>query len=557
MVRPSIYLLRLLQVAPDPRRVFFRSKGFVDSVFARFLAMNGDSVPGFRPYRQRLIAASFMALCALIPALSAAETQPPRTLSLADCVQSSLEHNFDLKVQRYNPALASNNIHLAYGDYDPVFSMTGVHDYSRQPAGFDGTGSRYDGTTTKTDSFIAQVSDRLPSGATVSLGADLSDSYGHRPSISTNGIYSGRSLFDSSRGTVTFLQLQQPLLRNLWTDATRLNIRLRRHDLKTSELVLRQLMMNVVFNVEQTYYALIAARENIKVQEKALELAQRLYDENQQKVKIGVMAPLDEKQAQSQVASSQSSLITAERAYSAQENILKNLITDDYEKIHQIAFVPSEDLRALNQPFDLQESWNSAFNHRADLHQLIVDLERRQASLRYDRNQLFPQLDLIGTYGHNALSDEFSGSLGQFANGSGPFYSVGATISVPFTNRKARDTYRATRLEQAQAQDKLKQFRQTVMVQVDDAIKESRASLRRVGATREAREYAEAALQAEQDKFRAGTSTVFLVLQFQRNLTTARSEEIGALADYNKAISNLGLREGTILGRNRIDIEVK
>jgi outer membrane protein TolC len=95
------------------------------------------------------------------------------------------------------------------------------------------------------------------------------------------------------------------------------------------------------------------------------------------------------------------------------------------------------------------------------------------------------------------------------------------------------------------------------MVQVDDAVKESKASLRRAASTREAREYAEAALAAEEDKFRAGTSTVFLVLQLQRNLTAARSAEISALADYNKSISNLSLREGTILLRNKVDVQVK
>ena len=528
-------------------------------MLARFLNMNGDLNYGLRtvPQGMKTAAAGVFAILGVALSGMAADAPPTRSLSLVECVQSSLERNFDLKIQRYGPTLASNDVHLAYADYDPVFTLSGEHDYSRQPSEYDSGGHRFDGKATKTDSFSASISDTLPSGATLSLGTSVADSYGHQPSISTNGFYTGRSLFESSHGTLTLLQLRQPLLKNLWIDTTRLNIKLRRHDLKTSELVLRQLMMNVVFNVEQTYFELIAARESIKVQEKALELAQRLYDENVQKVKIGVLAALDEKQAQSQVAVSQSSLITAQRTYSAQENILKNLITDEYEKIHQIQYIPSEDLKAQNQPFDLQASWNAAFDHRADLHQLIVDLERRHVLLRYDRNQLFPQLDLIGTYGHNALSDEFSGTFGQLGGGSGPFYTVGATVSIPFTNRRARDNYRATRLEQEQAQDKLKQLRQTVMVQVDDAIKESQASLRRVTSTREAREYAEAALQAEQDKFRAGTSTVFLVLQLQRDLTTARSAEIRALADYNKAISALSLREGTILIRNHVDVEVK
>ncbi|HAM70409.1 MAG TPA: hypothetical protein DCM86_02060, partial [Verrucomicrobiales bacterium] len=172
----------------------------------------------------------------------------------------------------------------------------------------------------------------------MSLATALTDSYGSSPLLATNGLFAGRSLFENTKGSATFLNLRQPLLRNLWTDQTRLTIRVRRVDLKDSELGFRQSLMTTVFNVEQAYYDLIAARETVKVQEKALELAQRLLEENADKVKIGVMAQLDEKQAQSQVASSQAALITARRTFSADENILKNLMTDNYEAIHALEF---------------------------------------------------------------------------------------------------------------------------------------------------------------------------------------------------------------------------
>ncbi|HAM73858.1 MAG TPA: hypothetical protein DCM86_19680, partial [Verrucomicrobiales bacterium] len=182
---------------------------------------------------------------------------------------------------------------------------------------------------------------------------------------------------------------------------------------------------------------------------------------------------------------------------------------------------------------------------------------RADLQLRFYRNQLFPALDLTATYGHNASSTDFGGGFDQLGSGSGPFYTVGATLSVPLSNRRSRDSLNITRLQRSQAEQRLAQFRQTVMVQVDDAIKQAEASFRRVAATRAAREYAEAALQAEQDKFRAGTSTPFVVLQLQRNLTSARSDEIQALADYNKANSSLSLREGSILKRNGVELQLR
>lgn len=274
-------------------------------------------------------------------------------------------------------------------------------------------------------------------------------------------------------------------------------------------------------------------------------------------MRIGVLAPLDEKQAQSQAASSQAALITAQRTYSALENVLKNLISDSYEAVHDEHYAPTEDLLATPRGYDLQGSWNDAFNSRPDLHQLILVLERDDIQIRYLRNQLFPALDLTATYGHNALATDFGGGFSQLGSGSGPFYTIGAQLSVPITNRKFRDSLRATRLQREQSGQRLRQFRQLVMVQVDDAIKQAQASLRRVSATRAAREYSELALQAEQDKFKAGASTPFIVLQLQKDVTSARSDEIQALADYNKANSTLSLREGSTLKRNSVDLQVR
>ena len=129
--------------------------------------------------------------------------------------------------------------------------------------------------------------------------------------------------FDSSSGSVG-ISLSQPLLKNFWTDTTRYNIAVAKNRLKVSELGLQQQIMNVVDAVEEAYYELIFARENVKVQEKALQLAERLFSENKKRVEIGTLARLDEKQSESQVAASQANLANAQRSLATAQNTLKN-----------------------------------------------------------------------------------------------------------------------------------------------------------------------------------------------------------------------------------------
>ena len=186
-----------------------------------------------------------------------------------------------------------------------------------------------------------------------------------------------------------------------------------------------------------------------------------------------------------------------------------------------------------------------------------IDLERLDIVLRYTYNQLFPELDLIGSYGFAGSGKEFSGALGQIGAGSGPNYSFGASVTIPLGNRAARGNYKITKEQKKLALLQLKKQEQGILVQIDDAVKQVQNAFERVDATRQARAYAETALDAEQKKLESGKSTSFQVLQFQRDLTARRSEEIRALADFNKALSQLYFLEGSILDRNHVRLEVK
>jgi outer membrane protein TolC len=399
------------------------------------------------------------------------------------------------------------------------------------------------GDETETDSFSAGLNGVLPF---TGLSYDLTGSLVGRDSLS------GESFFGDSG-----IRLSQPLLRDFWIDQPRAQIQLNRKSLKISEWVLREQILVTVAAVEQAYFNLIFTRENVRVQTNALELAREFLRQNKRRVELGSLAPLEEKQAEAQVATIQAQVFEAERAAAAQENALKTLITDDFAAWHKVELLPAENLVAVPASFDVTESWRNSLTQRPEIQQLRLDLERRDITLRFQKNQLFPALDLVGSYGHNALNSSYNLVAEDLREGHNPRYSYGVVLNIPIGNRSARNRYRIGKAEKEQALLQYKQLEQRIMVQVDDAIKLAQSAFQRVEATREARLFAEAALDAEEKKLASGKGTTFIVLQFQRDLTEARFQEIRALAEYNNALSQVSLREGTTLERRRIQIDSK
>jgi outer membrane protein TolC len=486
--------------------------------------------------------------CAFLPLFANAEpnTGLSRPVSLAECIQMALEHNLDIKIERYNPQIARYNLSLAYSAYEPTFNGGGTHSFNLSPGGIDQQNRTFGGTTTDSDAFNAGLVGLLPSGLSYSLAGNLTDAAGIAPG----------GPFENTSGSAS-AQLRQPLLKNFWIDTARMTIQVDKKLLKISELGLQQQVMLTVRNVQFAYYDLILAKETVKVQQEALRLAERLLAEDKRRVEVGAMARLDEKQAESQVAARQADLLVAERALAAQENVLKLLFVDEVADWQSSAPEPSEPLSAAPQNLDLHDSWEKAFTSRPDLLQARVDLERQGIVVKFLRNQLFPQLDVVGSYGHNASRREFSGALDELRQGDSPFYSYGATLTIPLGNGNARNNYKIGKATIGKSLLKLKQLELQIMAEVENTVKLAQTNLRRVEATKESRLFAETALEAEQQKLQTGKSTSFFVIQFQRDLTAARSAEAQALADYNRALAQLAFDEGSTLERNNLTLEPK
>jgi len=491
-----------------------------------------------------------------------------KSLALNDCIQLALQHNFDVRIERVNPEIARYNVSLAYAGYDPGLDFRATHSYNSSLGTLINGTLSIPASATKSDSFNVGIGGAAPidSGLTYSLNASVSQTVGDRfnpiSTVVTNGgvVTTNTSFlaapFQNANGSVS-ISLTQPLLKNLWIDNIRYNIQISKSQLRGTEWGLRGRIIDIITQVETAYYNLIAARENVKVQEKALQLAEQLLAENKKKVEVGALAQLDEKQAESQVASSRADLLTAQNTLGTRQRVLKNLLSDDYSEWSNVLIDPAEPLTAVPQMLNLQASWQNGLTMRPDLEQARLNADQLGITLKFQRNQLFPQLDLTGTFGRNGNSGVYSEVFGQIRDAEGPFYSVGAEFRIPLGNQAARNNYKITKAQRAQALLRLKQLEQTIMVGIEDAVGTAIGNYERVKATREASSYADEALKAEQKKLENGKSTNFEVLQLQKNLTAARSAEIQALADYNNALAALAASEGTTLQRLNLSLEVK
>ena len=496
---------------------------------------------------QRLAGSLILALAVTV----AAAEEPARELTLTECVGLALENNLDLKIEKLARQVAKQEVAAAQGGYDPELSVSAKRAHEETAGESAGTAAgalEILGAETDNDSYEAAV------GGATGLGG-LNYEVGARTG-DADGIRDGNP-FDTSTGSAG-ITLTQPLLKGFKSDGTRYQVAVARGQSEEARVQLEAKAQAVVAQVEETWYALVRAREGIRVQEDAVRLATQLYEDNRRKVQIGAMSMLDEKQAESQAASARADLSITRRAYAEAQNQLKTLIWADHRTFREVELAAAGKLEAQPVQVNMAAIGERALVDRPDLRQARLALERQGITVAHQRNQTLPALDLVGGYGVAASDEESRGDVfDQLESADEPYWSAGVTLTVPLGNRAAKSRHAQSLAAEEKLKLQLQQLEETALVEVDDAAAAVVTGLERVQATREAREYAEQALQAEQRRLDSGKSTSFIVLQLQRDLTQARNSEIVALVDYNLQLSALALAEGTMLERHGVTFAVE
>ena len=491
--------------------------------------------------------------------LPAAQPGPRRSLSIDDAVALALEQNLDIQVERINPQLQDLDIALARSSWTPVLSTVFQTNGRDTPSNSAIAG----GETKISDSATASslnVEQQLPwNGANYSLTWNSSRS-------TTSNIFSNFNPVLRSNLDFVFVQ---PLLRNFRIDATRQQLLVSTNNRDISDIQLRETVVQTVRNVKSAYWNLVYARYSLAVQQQALDLAQESLRNNRTRVEVGTMAPIDIVEAESEVARNEEAVILAEAAIERAEDQLRALIFDpSTPDFWATAIETTEEPTLQMQPIDIDSAIRNAVNQRTDLRRAKKGLESNDINIRYFHNQTLPDVNLQFNYGFQGLGGtrfergagfpgpiigqtftSYGSVLGDIFRNEFPNWNLSLTVGYPIGASQAEANVAQSRLQRTQAQVQMKSIELQIATQVREVARQVNTNLKRVEATRAARELGERRLEAEQKKFEVGMSTSFLVFQAQRDLSQGRDAELRAILDYNQALVDFeAVQESAISG---------
>jgi outer membrane protein TolC len=479
----------------------------------------------------------------MLAATAAADTGPVLQLTLEDAVKRAMDNNVDIAVQRYSPQDSELAIKQAKGAYDPLLTSTVNFSSSTEPASNAFSG----GETVETDTTIWDFGafQYLPTGGNLRL--DFNNN-----KTDTNNVFAS---FNPSFGSSLNANLAQPLLRDFKIDFNRRQIMVAKKNREISDVDFRQTVVNTLANVKNLYYDLLYSIDNLEAQRKSLALAERFLEENQIKVRVGTLAPLDVVAAESEKASREEAVILAEAALLDAEDALKRAIfPDNNPATWATKVVPVDRPTAEPVAVDLPAAINRALAGRTDVVSARKSLEVDEIDVKFTRNQTLPAFDLIAGYGASGVGGTFlerdglggpvistipggyGDAVSSVFNNEFPTWIVGVNFSYPILNRTAKAASARAQVARDESVARLQRLEMQVTAEVRAAARAVETNIKRVESTRAARILQERRLDAETKKFGAGMSTNFLVTQSQRDLAVAEVAELRAIADYRRSL---------------------
>jgi outer membrane protein len=412
--------------------------------------------------------------------------------------------------------------------------------------------------------------------------------------VTTNGVF---TTFNPLINSAFQFKLTQHLLQGLGFAPNDRFIRIAKNNREITDVAFRLQVITTVDQIENIYWDLVFAFENVRVQQESLAFAQKTLSDTRKQVDIGTLAPIEVVRAQSTVATDQQALTLAQTNLELQQLLMKNALSRTLvdPRLADAQVVPTSTMRLPPQEavVPIEDMVNDALGHRAELAQARINLTNTEISNKAIRNSLLPTLDLFAYYGGSGLGGRqnpsnlcvnqpvdarqfgcagpnpsnptgpeipvaptvsYNAALNQLVNSSAPDKGVGLSLNIPLRNRVAQATQIRSELEYRQAQMRLQQIENQIRIEVRNAqfaVQQNRAS---VEAARAAVELGHQSLDAEQKKYALGASTTTLVLQNQTTLAQAESTLVSAMAAYEKSRVELDRATGSLLDHNGIQI---
>jgi outer membrane protein TolC len=486
------------------------------------------------------------------------------SLTLEDAIVRALKSNLNVVAEVITPEFSGAQVSLAKQMYFPSLQFGMNWQRYEQPAtwSIQNLGTYVQNST----SSPLQITQQIPFGGNLVVALNYNYQKTNQLFQNYNPIYQTNLSFS----------LTQPLLRNFGWTVSRRQIVIAQNTLDISRSNFKGTLITTVYNVEQAYWNLVYANENLKTLQQSLELGRDLLAKTKKEVDVGQKAPIEVLNAETQVAKREADILQAEAMVRRSRDQLAVLLNLEGAPASGGTTILTVD-KAEFKPYQItyEEALQKALAHRPELEVAKFGIETKKVNFTVARNQLLPQLDfnfvksspgvsgdLIQYQDNNPFSGVVVGVIPgkasqAFAN-SFKFlynnYTVGLTLTIPFGDVFGRANYASAKLDLEQSQARLKAQEQQIALQVSDAVLTLETASKSVDAYRIARELAEKQLEAEMKKLNVGLSTNYFVLTYQDQLSTARSTELSALVAYNIALANIAQVTGTTLEARNISL---
>jgi outer membrane protein len=443
-------------------------------------------------------------------------------------------------------------------------------------------------TTPETNVLVTGTQSLVASNYVGNAGYIQGFSTGTQVSAAFTNLYtdqnSARNIFNPYYNSSFGVTVTQPLLRGFGVQLNRRFIRIAKNSEKISDYVFEQQVISTVYGVIRLYDDLVSLDEDLNVKRETLTTAQRLYEDNRNKVEQGTLAPVELTRAQAQVAAARQDLANSDGYAREQELILKNVLSRDFSSdpaVRDARIIPTDPL--VLEPLPTQtgpELQELAIRNRPELQAANLQVVNARINIEGTRNELKPELDIVANAANAGLAGSvnntylpaagapgltpnsylglgggYGTALAQIFDRDYPTYSIGLNLTLPIRNRVAQADLARDELQLRQSEVRTRQIANQIRVEVQDAVIALTRTTAAYQAAVEARKLQEQSLEIEQERFNVGLSTNFLVIQYQSYLAQARSTEVAALGAYAKAKLQFERATGVTLPDHNISID--
>ena len=493
---------------------------------------------------------------------------PAVSMTLDDAVKFALERNLDIAVQRLNPQLQDIAVASARTFYGPALtSSLGQNHNVNAPTSQLQLSQGGGGVTNQTFTYNAGMTKNFTFGGGTAA-ATLNNS---RQATNSNNAF-----YNPQFASVWSFNYTQPLMRDFRIDSQRRQVIVSQVNREISDVQLRAAMTNLVSNVRNAYWDYVFTTQAVEVARQSYELASKLVQDNQIRVEVGTMAPIDVVQAQAEQATRRQGLVTAENAKRVAELALKRLIVSGTEDPNWVATLDPVDRPDFqSEPIDIEAAIRVALSQRTDLEIAKKNVENNTTTINFLRNQTLPIVDLQVNYGvqgvggpylqrsnstalGSQITETVPGGLAQalsslFENRY-PRWSAQVNMTYPLGLSSQEAAVARARVQLSQIQAQMRQMELQVANDVTNAAIQVRNASESVQAAQAARDLSQRRLEAEQSKFEVGMSTNYFVVQAQRDLNDARNSELRVILNYRKALVEFERLQQTTLSNANITV---